>query len=347
MSSEGLNGFARPSLQGRDEMSDRPDGLKAHLLAILNGGPPAVTADEAMARAKNGNALQVAAISRRLLGSPRRARLVGAIAFAAVVALLASFAITGHIGGSAAPGRGGHPSAGAGYVLPSVPASVFEKVGLPSEISNLPVKLLGTHAPLASHGLPELLYLWASYCPFCAAENWALALALSRFGNFKGLSTTNSSLTDFAPDTQTINFYRATYTSPYLVFNSYDLATNKPSGSSAKCNVNGYACLQTAPGWAFQLFQTVGGGSFPFMDFGNKLVEAGAGFENQPLMLQGLNIEQIAADLSEPNTQVARAEVGSANYLTAAICGMTGNTPSTICSTPVVMQAEVKERMHA
>ena len=102
---------------------------------------------------------------------------------------------------------------------------MFENVGLPAELVNYPKKPIGTDAPLGSQGLPELLYVWASYCPFCAAENWALALALSRFGTFSGLSTTHSSATDFAPDTPAISFYRATYTSKYLIFKSYDLAT--------------------------------------------------------------------------------------------------------------------------
>ena len=42
--------------------------------------------------------------------------------------------------------------------------------------------------------------------PFSAAENWALVMALSKFGTFNGLSSTQSSVTDFAPLTQTPSF---------------------------------------------------------------------------------------------------------------------------------------------
>ena len=38
-----------------------------------------------------------------------------------------------------------------------------------------------TGTPLTSDGKPELLYLGAEYCPFCAAQRWAMVNALSRF----------------------------------------------------------------------------------------------------------------------------------------------------------------------
>ena len=44
-----------------------------------------------------------------------------------------------------------------------------------------------TGAPLTSGGKPEMLYIGAEYCPYCAAERWAMIVALSRFGTFSGL----------------------------------------------------------------------------------------------------------------------------------------------------------------
>ena len=74
-------------------MSDQPDELKTDLLAILERGPVPVTADEAMTRVSKSDPRHARRAPRRLLGSPRRARLVGAISFAVVVGLLASLAI--------------------------------------------------------------------------------------------------------------------------------------------------------------------------------------------------------------------------------------------------------------
>ena len=51
-------------------------------------------------------------------------------------------------------------------------------------------------------------------------------------------------------------------------------------------------------------------GSFPFMDFGNKLFQAGAGFENAAPRAPGIHLDQIAAQLYNPEQPVAQAEVG-------------------------------------
>jgi Domain of unknown function (DUF929) len=330
--------------------SDQTDELKADLLAILDSGPTAVSADEAIERAGYSGAPDAEA--RRgwwTASSSRRTRLVTAISFAVVIGLLVGLLATGTSSVSNKKiaalhsGHGGtaHQTA-LDLAVAAIPSSVYAKVGLPSEIVNYPKRVSG-HQRLTAGGLPEMLYVWATYCPFCATENWALASALSRFGTFRGLTVTHSSVTDFAPDTETLDFTGASYSSPYLVFKPYDLATNQQSKRSSSCNVNGYTCLQTAPPSVSGLFESIGGGSLPFMDFGNKATEAGAGFENEPLALAGLTASQIAAQLSDSGSVVAKAEVGSANYLTAAICALTGNEPADVCQTPVVEQAESKE----
>jgi hypothetical protein len=51
-------------------------------------------------------------------------------------------------------------------------------------------------------------------------------MALSRFGTIKGLGTSYSSHSDFAPDTPTLDYQKVSYSSPYLVFKHYELASN-------------------------------------------------------------------------------------------------------------------------
>ena len=331
-------------------MSDHPDKLKADLLAVLSSGPSEVTADEAISRASSVGTSRLVArpYGRRI--SSRQGRRLTAISFAVVIGLLAGYLVAGgHVGGGAARrtqtgGRGPAVGVTPSFVreVMSIPATVYSKVGLPTEIVNFPKKVSGDEL-LTSDGRPELLYMWASYCPFCAAENWALAMALSRFGTFRDLGTTNSSVSDFAPDSSTLSFYGATYSSRFVALTSYDLATNEPASAGAKCNVNGYTCLETPSASATNLFQTLGAGSMPFLDFGNKVIQTGAGYADQPLVLAGLTVSQIASQLSDTNSQVARAEVGSANYITAAICALTGNESRVVCSTPVIARAEAKE----
>jgi hypothetical protein len=269
---------------------------------------------------------------------------LGAVALVVVIVLVIVL-----VGVNKSPGRqtnlGTRVPAPASLVatVTSVPESVFSKVGLPAELVNWPSKVTGGRAPLTVNGLPEMIYVGAEYCPFCGAERWSMVMALSKFGTFTGLKLTNSSVTDFAPDTATFSFYQSSYASKYLVFSPYEIATNEPAATGATCNINGYACLDTLPNSVTTLWQSVGGGSFPFMDFGNKVFQSGAGFENQPLALASLTAAQVAAQLKTPSSAVAQAEDGSANYLTAAICTMTGNQPSAVCSAPYIKTAQAKK----
>ena len=56
------------------------------------------------------------------------------------------------------------------------------------------------------------------YCPYCAAERWAMVNALARFGTFHNLGATASSSIDVNPSTPTFTFRGAGYSSPFVVF---------------------------------------------------------------------------------------------------------------------------------
>ena len=55
----------------------------------------------------------------------------------------------------------------------------------------------------------------------------------------------------------------------------------------------------------------------------------------------GLTWSQIASDLHSPTSAVGKAVLGAANYLTAAICGLTKDAPATAC-TPAVRALRAK-----
>jgi hypothetical protein len=185
--------------------------------------------------------------------------------------------------------------------------------------------------PLTSGGKPELLFMGAEYCPYCAAERWAMVNALSRFGTFSGLTTTHSSSTDADPNTPTFSFAKSTYTSKYLNFTSVEETTNIPNGQGY------YTTLQTPTAAETKLGQTYDPqGAIPFLDFGNKYVEVGNLAPLDPSMLAGKNWSQVAAAMASPSSSsLGSAEVANANYITAAICKMTNNLPATAC-TPTI-----------
>ena len=177
----------------------------------------------------------------------------------------------------------------------------------------------------ASNGKPEILFIGAEYCPYCAAERWAVVEALSRFGTFSGLSATHSSTSDVYPDTKTFSFYGATYTSTSLDFTSVELETNQASGDS-------YTTLQTPTSAEDAILSkydmapyTSQPGSIPFLDIANKYISVGAGYT--PQVLQGLSMQQIAAQLNDKNSAVAIAIDGEANQIAAAITAATGVQP--------------------
>ena len=74
----------------------------------------------------------------------------------------------------------------------SVPASTLDAVGAPGSVT-LPSKVSGGGVARDAAGKVEITYVGAEYCPYCAAERWAIAVALSRFGTFSNLSGTHSS----------------------------------------------------------------------------------------------------------------------------------------------------------
>jgi Domain of unknown function (DUF929) len=228
----------------------------------------------------------------------------------------------------------------------SVPASTLNAVGSGGgAITNLPIKISGS--TLTANGKPELLYMGAEYCPYCAAERWAMIVALSRFGTFTGLATIHSAAKDGSgsaepyPNTPTFTFAHATYTSKYLTFTPVELNTNIPDPSTG-----GYTTLDTPTSaqsalmskWDNQPYisSSEPAGSIPFLYFGGPTMIVGTSpAQNTALQPLGLNWNKIAADLHDPNTAVAKAEDGEANYITAAICKMTNNQPASACTTVV------------
>ena len=230
----------------------------------------------------------------------------------------------------------------------SIPNSTLDKVGAGSGVlsSGLPVAIKGG-TPLTSGGKPEMLYMGAEYCPYCAAERWAMVVALSRFGTFSGLSTVHSGNNsgEVFPNTPTWTFDKSTYTSKYLAFSAVEMQTNIPTQTSSGAS---YTTLQTPTAAQQALLSkydappyvpSSSAGAIPFIDFGNKYMISGASYS--PQVLQGKSWNQIATALKDPTSPIAKAVDGTANYLTATICKLTGNQPASAC-TPVVKQLEAK-----
>jgi hypothetical protein len=210
----------------------------------------------------------------------------------------------------------------------SVSPATLDAVGSPGSVVP-PNRADGSDAiGRGADGKPLITYIGAEYCPYCAAERWALAVALTRFGTFSNLSGTHSSGADVYPDTQTLSFYGASYTSPYVDFQAVEEATNQEVDGT-------YQTLQTPTAAESSLLSADDpDGSIPFVDIGNTYMITGASYS--PQVLQGLTQTQIAAQLNDASSPVAQAIDGTANNITAAICKITGNQPASVCNSPAI-----------
>jgi Domain of unknown function (DUF929) len=280
----------------------------------------------------------------------RRRILIASGSIIAVVAIVVAFIVvkansnTPAATSTASNGPTGAALASVVSDLTSVPASTLDKIGNGGGQVTATPKTVTNGTPLTANGKPEMLYIGAEYCPFCAAERWAMIQALSRFGTFSGLSTVHSASVNGGgqaepyPNTPTFTFHGSSYTSKYLTFTPVETQTNIPDKSTG-----GYTNLET-PTKDQQALLTKydvppyvpsgSEGAIPFIYFGGKYIIAGASYN--PQVLAGLSWNKIASEVkNNPNGDVAKAIGGTANYITAALCKMTGNQPASACTSTI------------
>jgi Domain of unknown function (DUF929) len=214
-----------------------------------------------------------------------------------------------------------------------VPAATLDRVGkgaVPSFTRGQPAFTAGSGATLTSGGKPQMLYIGAEFCPYCAATRWSMAVALSRFGTLSPLHGIHSSSTDADPNTATLTFYKTTYNSNYLNFTPVEVQT------VSRGPLQNPTAAQNAV-WA-KYEPDPNNRGYPFIAFSNKLVLKGPIYD--AAVLQGKSWSQIAAALKDPASPISQSVVGAANYITGAICKMTNNQPSDVCSSAAVQAVQ-------
>jgi hypothetical protein len=60
------------------------------------------------------------------------------------------------------------------------------------------------------------------------------------------------------------------------------------------------------------------------------------GAQYDPQVLSGQTWAQLAAALKDPSSAVAKGADGAANMITATICKITNNQPSSVCTSPTI-----------
>lgn len=233
----------------------------------------------------------------------------------------------------------------AGYGQPeAIDSTVFEEVtGVPAFVWKAvgaggitqPFTTISGLTPLkGSNGLPEVFYIGGEFCPSCAAERWAMLNAFSRFGTFKNITQIHS----FEDGIATFSFSGGSYTSSYI-----DFVPREINGNTAD-STGKYMKLDTLTSDQQQLYsQQDSGGSIPFIDVGNTYKLIGSSYQYSVLQDgsgNALSWQDIASSLGQSNSPISRNILGTANYLTAAICQVDGQKPATVCQTSAIEQIE-------
>ncbi|MGC8479835.1 MAG: DUF929 family protein [Candidatus Micrarchaeia archaeon] len=208
---------------------------------------------------------------------------------------------------------------------------------------------------------PSVIYLGSITCIFCGENRWAMALALSRFGNFSSLFEGYSSLGDgdiptlyWAPahySNYTVDL-GSFYTSKYINFLPIEdtgpitggFAVQPIATMQQEINSTGNLAYIDAFKLIVQLNNFQG---TPYTIWGSDQISGADAidFGNTPptsstdLPLQNMTHAQVLRQLANFNDQFAQSEYAAADLYVAMICGAINNT-APVCSLPAISQIE-------
>jgi len=246
----------------------------------------------------------------------RRRLLVPIAAVTAVLAIIGALVAVKLSSGPASAATASESPASSAVVrqVTTVPAGVLTRVS-PGQAATPLQAVKAAGPPLTIGGKPAIVFVSEESCPFCAAERWPLAVALAHFGTWSHLGSTTSSATDIYPNTATLSFRTAQYSSAELTLRTTELADNAGRPLQAQTPLDTKLIHSyDVPPYVNSVDQS---GAVPFLDIANHYILAGAQYD--PRVLAGLSAAQIASQLSNPSSPVAQAVDGSAKVIITAI----------------------------
>ncbi len=327
----------RPAQRNQPAKRNQPAQRSQHGPRRLGGQPPPQRSASAQRRYER---------SRRGRRSSGLSAWLGVLVVVAVVLVFVIVHLTSH-----------SPSAKSGKnlalapvsvvsELKSIPTSTFNAIG--TDKSSDPFTETAKQPFLGLDGKPQVVFVGAEYCPYCAVYRWAIVTALSRFGTFTNLRQTTSNA-DVAP-IPTFSFVGSKYTSKYVSFTPYEVADREGNALEVPPKYiqdlyNKYDGVSTKS--KFNLSTGVG---FPFFDVANQHVSSGA-----PGVLND-SIDAVAGGgpggftgigdaIAHPTSATGKAInaagfIAAANFDTAAICTVDGGKPGSVCQQSGVKAAE-------
>ena len=187
----------------------------------------------------------------------------------------------------------------------------------------IPKKVLGkfmhiTDEPLKRpSGKSLVFFMGAGFCPFCAAERWAIVEALKNFGSWEGLTEDKSADHDEKYfNVPTLNFARAKYSSEHIEFVGRETA-DRNFEPLEQLNEKDYEILDT-----FDPDQII-----PFLLIDGQFMQVGAGYS--PKLIEGMDHSQVKSELENPNSEIGKAMREEIDNISALICKSIGGKSNT------------------
>ena len=196
--------------------------------------------------------------------------------------------------------------------------------------SFVPRKALGkfmhvTDVPIRLGGGKSLVYfLGAGFCPYCAAERWAIVEALARFGTWTGLLEDSSAARDEKfLNIPTLNLSRSEYQSEYIEFTARETSDRN------------FEPLQELAESDYEILDKYNPDQIiPFLLIDGQYVQVGSGYS--PQLLEGMDHSKVKSQIKSGDTALGRSINEEADNITALACKSVGGKLAACSSKPVM-----------
>ena len=183
----------------------------------------------------------------------------------------------------------------------------------PKEPSEQP-KILGKFVEVSKDTMRRagklfVFFMGAEFCPYCAAERWAVVRSLQKFGQWDGLKQTTSAARD-EPflNLPTYDFTKATYTSPHIEFVAREIKDRE------------FQPLQKLLKTKEKLLRKFNPKKeIPFLLIGGRFTQIGSGFT--PKIFSGHTFRQTESEQKKKNeSEITRTIDEEASKIAALLC---------------------------
>ena len=180
--------------------------------------------------------------------------------------------------------------------------------------SFVPKRVIGkfmhvTDQPLKRPGGRSLVYfMGAGFCPFCAAERWAIVKALEQFGSWEGLAEDKSAGHDEKYlNVPTFSLARAKYSSGMIEFAGKETADRN------------FEPLQELDDDDYEVLDMYNPDQMiPFLLIDGQYMQVGAGFS--PELIQNMSHQQVHKEIDSPNSTIGKAIRAEIDNIAALVC---------------------------